>query len=100
VRRWVPRVRTRIGDQPVPAGPSVRRIFERGNLDWQSRELATVGALAATPGVEVQLRSHMAASMRVGLSAPQLREGAELLNEQGDTEAVSRAHTALANQAK
>jgi hypothetical protein len=42
----------------------------------------------------------MAASMRVGLSAPQLREGAELLNEQGDTEAVSRAHTALANQAK
>ena len=25
-------------------------IFERDNLDWQSRELATVGALAATPG--------------------------------------------------
>jgi alkylhydroperoxidase/carboxymuconolactone decarboxylase family protein YurZ len=33
-------------------------IFERDNLDWQSRELATVGALAATPGVEPQLRSH------------------------------------------
>ncbi|MFZ1180983.1 MAG: carboxymuconolactone decarboxylase family protein, partial [Herbaspirillum sp.] len=26
-------------------------IFERDNLDWQSRELATVGALAAMPGV-------------------------------------------------
>jgi alkylhydroperoxidase/carboxymuconolactone decarboxylase family protein YurZ len=34
-------------------------IFERDNLDWQSRELATLGALAATPGVEAQLRSHM-----------------------------------------
>lgn len=34
-------------------------IFERDSLDWQSRELATVGALAATPGAEAQLRSHM-----------------------------------------
>ena len=33
-------------------------IFARDNLDWQSRELATVGALAATPGVEAQLLSH------------------------------------------
>jgi len=48
-------------------------IFERDNLDWQSRELATVGGLAATPGVEGQLRSHMSASMRVGLSTAQLR---------------------------
>ena len=46
-------------------------IFERDNLDWQSRELATVGALAAMPGVEAQLRSHMRASMRVGLTAAQ-----------------------------
>jgi 4-carboxymuconolactone decarboxylase len=42
----------------------------------------------------------MAASMRVGLSAAQLREVVELLNEQGDTEAASRARTALANQAE
>lgn len=34
-------------------------IFERDNLDWQSRELATVGALAATPGAEPQLLAHM-----------------------------------------
>ena len=50
-------------------------IFERDNLDWQSRELATVGALAATPGVESQLRSHMAASMRVGLTAATVAPG-------------------------
>ena len=45
-------------------------IFERDNLDWQSRELATVGALAATPGAEPQLRSHMAASMRTPAPRP------------------------------
>ncbi len=70
-------------------------IFERDNLDWQSRELATVGALAATPGVEAQLRSHMAASLRVGLSAPQLRQLIQLIAEGGDPEAAQRAAQAL-----
>jgi alkylhydroperoxidase/carboxymuconolactone decarboxylase family protein YurZ/pimeloyl-ACP methyl ester carboxylesterase len=54
-------------------------IFERDNLDWQSRELATVGALTATPGAEPQLRSHMAASARVGLTDGQLRQLTRLL---------------------
>lgn len=70
-------------------------IFERDNLDWQSRELATVGALAATPGVEPQLRSHMAASMRVGLTAGQLRQLTQLLAERGDADAAKRADAAL-----
>jgi 4-carboxymuconolactone decarboxylase len=70
-------------------------IFERDNLDWQSRELATVGALAATPGVEPQLRSHMAASMRVGLTAGQLRQLTEVLAERGEADAAKRATEAL-----
>ncbi|MBH3471570.1 carboxymuconolactone decarboxylase family protein [Pseudomonas putida] len=70
-------------------------IFERDNLDWQSRELATVGALAATPGVEPQLRSHMAASLRVGLSTTQLHEVTELLKKHGDAQTAERANTAL-----
>jgi alkylhydroperoxidase/carboxymuconolactone decarboxylase family protein YurZ len=70
-------------------------IFERDNLDWQSRELATVGALAATPGVESQLRSHMRASLRVGLSAAQLRQVIEMLKAHGDAQTVKRADTAL-----
>jgi quercetin dioxygenase-like cupin family protein len=77
-------------------------IFERDNLDWQSRELATVAALAATPGVESQLRSHMAASLRVGLSVAQLRQLTRLLADQGDADAAKRAaealDTTLANQ--
>jgi 4-carboxymuconolactone decarboxylase len=70
-------------------------IFERDNLDWQSRELATVGALAATPGVEAQLRSHMAAAMRVGISKFQLRQLVELLAQNGHEAAAKRAGAAL-----
>ena len=70
-------------------------IFARDNLDWQSRELATVGALAATPGVEAQLLSHILASMRVGLTASQLRQLAEVLRDHGENEAAMRAETAL-----
>jgi alkylhydroperoxidase/carboxymuconolactone decarboxylase family protein YurZ len=70
-------------------------IFERDNLDWQSRELATVGALAATPGVESQLRSHMAASMRVDLTVSQLRQVIQVLTDHGDADATKRAREAL-----
>ncbi|WP_422506054.1 carboxymuconolactone decarboxylase family protein [Stenotrophomonas sp. GZD-301] len=70
-------------------------IFERDNLDWQSRELATVGALAAMPGVESQLRSHMAASQRVGLSRAQLQHLAQLLAHSGNAAASARAVQAL-----
>ncbi|WP_434669003.1 carboxymuconolactone decarboxylase family protein [Klebsiella sp. B345] len=70
-------------------------IFARDNLDWQSRELATVGALAATPGVEAQLLSHTRASMRVGLTAAQLRQLAQVLREHGEADAAIRAEKAL-----
>lgn len=70
-------------------------IFARDNLDWQSRELATVGALAAMPGVESQLLSHIAVSMNVGLTAPQLRQVAEVLAEAGYADAAKRTQAAL-----
>lgn len=70
-------------------------IFARDNLDWQSRELATVGALAATPGVEAQLLSHILASMRVGLTASQLHQLAMVLRDHGENEAAMRAEKAL-----
>lgn len=70
-------------------------IFERDNLDWQSRELATVGALSATPGAEAQLRSHMRASLRVGLTAAQLRQLTRALEDGGVPDAARRANEAL-----
>ena len=70
-------------------------IFERDNLDWKSRELATVGALAAMPGVEAQLRAHIAIGLGVGLTAEQLSEVAHLLAKHVDAEAGRRAKEAL-----
>lgn len=70
-------------------------IFERDNLDWRSRELATVGALAATPGAENQLRSHMQASLRVGLTASQLRQLSQALAQEVGPEVAARANDAL-----
>lgn len=70
-------------------------IFARDNLDWQSRELATVGALAAMPGVESQLLSHISASLRVGLTPGQLRQVALVLLEHGEGEAAARVEQAL-----
>lgn len=71
-------------------------LFERDNLDWQSRELATVGALAAPPGLEAQLRSHMNASLNVGLSVDQLKQVVDILRSAGSEAAAERAATALA----
>lgn len=70
-------------------------IFERDNLDWQSRELATVGALAALPGLESQLVAHVRISMNVGLTPPQLHQVAKVLAERGDAEAAKRVREAL-----
>ena len=70
-------------------------IFARSNLDWQSRELATVAALAAMNGVEAQLLSHVKVSLHVGLSAAQLRQLGAVLAERGAPEAAQRAQAAL-----
>lgn len=70
-------------------------IFARSNLDWQSRELATVAALAAMTGVEAQLQSHVKVSLHVGLSAAQLRQFIAALARQGLPDAARRAQTAL-----
>jgi 4-carboxymuconolactone decarboxylase len=70
-------------------------IFARDNLDWQSRELATVGALAAMTGVESQLQSHIAVSMNVGLTSAQLRHLADVLAERGQPHAAQRTRAAI-----
>jgi 4-carboxymuconolactone decarboxylase len=70
-------------------------IFGRDNLDWQSRELATVGALSALEGVESQLQSHIRISMNVGLSAAQLRAAAGALAQAGQADAARRTLAAV-----
>ncbi|WP_414628256.1 carboxymuconolactone decarboxylase family protein [Pseudomonas viridiflava] len=70
-------------------------IFERDNVTWQLRELATASMLAAIPGAEAQLQSHMRISMNVGLTEGQMRELAQTLHEQVDPQNAKRANEAL-----
>lgn len=70
-------------------------IFERDNLDWQSRELATVGMLSALPGAEAQLQSHMRISMNVGLTISQLEQLVQVLDERVSPDNAIRARMAL-----
>jgi 4-carboxymuconolactone decarboxylase len=73
-------------------------IFERDNRDWQSRELATVGALSAMPGVEAQLQSHIRIGMNVRLTASQLSQVAQVLAQRGEPDAARRVEEALDKQ--
>jgi alkylhydroperoxidase/carboxymuconolactone decarboxylase family protein YurZ len=70
-------------------------IFARDNLDWQSRELATVGALAAMTGVEPQLLAHIRISLNVGLTQAQMGEVATVLTERVGHDAGARVRAAL-----
>jgi len=70
-------------------------IFARDNLDWRSRELATIGALAALSGVESQLQSHVRIGMNVGLTPSQLRQLANALGDRGHAEGAERVRLAL-----
>ncbi|MFY4257952.1 carboxymuconolactone decarboxylase family protein [Achromobacter xylosoxidans] len=73
-------------------------IFERDNLDWQSRELATVSMLSALPGAEPQLQAHMKISLNTGLTAAQLRQLTQVLGERADADMARRANEALERQ--
>jgi len=55
-------------------------LFSRDILDYQSREIATVSALASIVGVDAQLKSHIGIATNVGLTEVQLMEVATVLN--------------------
>jgi 4-carboxymuconolactone decarboxylase len=56
-------------------------IFDSDVLSFQQRELATISALAAMPGVEPQLESHLAMGMNTGLTESQLSEAFDLIEK-------------------
>lgn len=61
-------------------------IFARDNVDWQTRELATIAMLASRDGVESQLNSHINIGKHNGLTDDQV---AEILDIAGETGAKS-----------
>jgi len=48
-------------------------IFQRGVLDWRTRELVTIAALAARPETEPQLKAHIAIGKNNGVTDAQAK---------------------------
>jgi len=70
-------------------------IFSRDNLDWISREIATLGALASPTGLEAQLLAHVRISRNIGMTQAQLEQLPMVLDDQGYTEASKRLQAAI-----
>src|SRR5215216_5988655 len=71
-------------------------IFARDNLDDQSRELATIAALASMTGTAGQLRFHLGAAMNTGLTAAQMQEFIAVLQSKVGTKEAESASAILA----
>jgi alkylhydroperoxidase/carboxymuconolactone decarboxylase family protein YurZ len=78
-------------------------IFARDTLDHQSRELATVAALAAMTGTRGQLQFHLGAAMNVGLTEAQMRDFVSVLAAkvgERESESAGEVLTAVLNSRK
>lgn len=58
-------------------------IFARDNVDWQTRELATVAMLASLTNVDSQLKSHINIGKHNGLTDEQIAEILEIASRTG-----------------
>lgn len=58
-------------------------IFARDNLDWKTRELATIAMLASRQGVESQLQAHINIGKHNGLSDGQISEILKIASKTG-----------------
>jgi len=68
-------------------------IFARDNLDHQSRELATISALASMTGTAGQLKFHLGAAMNTGLTEAELNDFITVLDAK-----VGKAEAATASE--
>lgn len=70
-------------------------IFGRNNLDFKTREIATIAALASLSGVDAQLRSHMNIGLHNGVSHAQLAGIVAIVAKQVDAAKGRAAQTVL-----
>lgn len=72
-------------------------IFGRDNLDWKTRELATIAALSAMTGTESQLNSHIRIGMHNGLTDDQVEAILAVSRSAGKTGPFPKGNPAPAN---
>ncbi len=70
-------------------------IFGRDNLDFQSREIATIAALASMEGVNAQLQGHFNVGFNVGLTQAQMRSLISVLGLKVGKKEADNASTVL-----
>jgi alkylhydroperoxidase/carboxymuconolactone decarboxylase family protein YurZ len=70
-------------------------LFGRDILDYQSREIATLSALANIAVAESQLKAHVGIATNLGLTEAQLTALAAVLNERVGMQAGHRAEQVL-----
>jgi 4-carboxymuconolactone decarboxylase len=71
-------------------------IFARDNLDYQTRELATIAALASMTGTAGQLRFHLDAAMNTGLTEAQMQDFIAVLQSKVGTKEAGSASAIFA----
>jgi 4-carboxymuconolactone decarboxylase len=70
-------------------------IFGRDNLDFQSRELATISALSSMEGVTPQLQSHFNVGFNIGLTETQMKSLISVIEAKVGTKEAANATAAL-----
>ncbi len=70
-------------------------IFVSDVLSYQQRELVTIAALAAMPGVEGQLQAHIGMGMNTGITESQLTKTFDLIEKHISKEQADGAKTVL-----
>jgi alkylhydroperoxidase/carboxymuconolactone decarboxylase family protein YurZ len=71
-------------------------IFDSDVMTYRERELATISALAAMPGVEPQLESHLSMGMNTGLTESGLKQAFDLIEKNLSREQAEVARQSLA----
>lgn len=71
-------------------------IFDSDVLSYQQRELVTISALAAMPGVEPQLASHLSMGINTGLTESGLKQVFDLIEKNIDKQQAETARQSLA----
>ena len=72
-------------------------IFGRDNLDWKTRELATIAALASMKGTESQLNSHIRIGKHNGLTDEQVDAILNISGSAGRDDPFPKGNPAPAN---
>jgi 4-carboxymuconolactone decarboxylase len=70
-------------------------IFDSDLLNFRQRELATISALAAMPGVQPQLESHLSMGMNTGLTESELSQAFGLIEKDVSRQQAEAARKAL-----